>query len=41
MSYPHYRDVLDLHQGRATSDGDGVRLTASSAAPAWSASIRS
>ncbi len=27
MSYPHYRDVLDLHQGRATSDGDGVRLT--------------
>lgn len=27
MSYPHYRDVLDLHQGHATSDGDGVRLT--------------
>ncbi|SFQ14663.1 hypothetical protein SAMN05216229_112100 [Geopseudomonas sagittaria] len=27
MSYPHYRDVLDLHSGRATSDGDGVRLT--------------
>lgn len=27
MSYPHYRDVLDLQQGRATSDGDGVRLT--------------
>ena len=27
MSYPHYRDVLDLHRGRATSDGDGVRLT--------------
>jgi redox-sensitive bicupin YhaK (pirin superfamily) len=27
MSYPHYRDVLDLHTGRATADGDGVRLT--------------
>lgn len=27
MSYPHYRDVLDLHQGHATADGDGVRLT--------------
>lgn len=27
MSYPHYRDILDLHTGRATSDGDGVRLT--------------
>ncbi|MCQ4348741.1 pirin family protein [Pseudomonas stutzeri] len=27
MSYPHYRDVLDLHSGRATADGDGVRLT--------------
>lgn len=27
MSYPHYRDVLDLHDGRATADGDGVRLT--------------
>ncbi len=27
MSYPHYRDILDLHSGRATSDGEGVRLT--------------
>lgn len=27
MSYPHYRDVLDLHSGRATADGDGVCLT--------------
>jgi len=27
MSYPHYRDVIDLHSGRATADGDGVRLT--------------
>ncbi|MBV2132818.1 pirin family protein [Pseudomonas sp. MAP12] len=27
MSYPHYRDILDLHSGRATSDGAGVRLT--------------
>ncbi len=27
MSYPHYRDVIDLHSGRATADGAGVRLT--------------